>query len=288
MIDLKDYDMVFWFVGDNSRKENTFASSEQARAAYYLDAGGTLFVSGSEIGFDLDYVGHGGSETSDTLFYRHYLKSRLIHTGASVLTNSFGAEGTPFSELTFDFGGIYQESEPDDIEPVYGGEAMINYDFKRSDDTTQYRKCAVAFTGKFRESDKTGKMFYLSLGFENINSDENRDSLMGRVLKYFGTVTDVKEEEHQTVAPADYALSNNYPNPFNPVTHFKVTLPQRQKLSVKVFDLLGREVAEIFNGVKPSGRHEFSWNAINSSSGVYFVKVNAGEFSKTISVMLVK
>lgn len=288
LIDLNDYDMVFWFVGDNSREESTLIGSEQGKVAFYLEDGGTVFMSGSEIGYDLDIIGHEGSDYSDTLFYRHFLKSTLVHTGASVLTNSFGIEETPFEGLSFDFGSVYEDNEPDDIEPVYGGQTMINYDYKRSGDTTQYRKCAVAFTGKFRESDEIGKMFYLSLGFENIGSEAQRNSLMDRVLKYFGTVTDIKEEDKDKNVPGSYALSNNYPNPFNPVTHFNVTLPQREKLTIKVFDVLGREVTRIFSGIKAAGSHKFSWNAVNSSSSVYFIKMNAGEFSKTINVMLVK
>jgi hypothetical protein len=70
-------------------------------------------------------------------------------------------------------------------------------------------------------------------------------------------------------------LSQNYPNPFNPSTIIKFGLATDSKVSVKVFDILGREVATLLNGSLEAGSHEVQFNAKNITSGVYFYKIEA-------------
>ena len=70
-----------------------------------------------------------------------------------------------------------------------------------------------------------------------------------------------------------YSLSNNYPNPFNPSTKITYTIPERSNVSLKVFDLLGSEVAELVNGEIEAGSYDISFNAANLPSGVYFYRL---------------
>ncbi len=90
--------------------------------------------------------------------------------------------------------------------------------------------------------------------------------------------------------PHEYKLSQNYPNPFNPSTKISYSIPKNSFVSIKVFDMLGREVATLLNENKPAGEFEINFNSskFNLSSGIYLYKINAGEFSDTKKMILIK
>jgi hypothetical protein len=88
--------------------------------------------------------------------------------------------------------------------------------------------------------------------------------------------------------PAEYTLHQNYPNPFNPSTTITFSLPRSASTSLKVYDMLGREVATLVNGYTTSGTHEIQFNATNLASGVYFYKLTSGNFTKVNKMMLTK
>jgi len=85
-----------------------------------------------------------------------------------------------------------------------------------------------------------------------------------------------------------YALSQNYPNPFNPTTTISYSIPQNALVTLKVYDVLGSEVAELVNGQVEAGVHKVNFNAYNLNSGIYFYTIKAGNFSETKKLMLVK
>lgn len=92
--------------------------------------------------------------------------------------------------------------------------------------------------------------------------------------------------------PDKFSLSQNFPNPFNPVTEIKYDLPFDSKVEIIVFDISGKEVAEIVNTIQTAGNHSVSFNAASLSSGIYFYKIfTAGgnqNFEKTMKMMLIK
>ncbi len=88
--------------------------------------------------------------------------------------------------------------------------------------------------------------------------------------------------------PEAYALDQNYPNPFNPSTTITFSLPHASHVSLKVFDLLGQEVATLVNGNQTAGPHEVTFNAAGLSSGVYFYKLVSGDFAQVKKMSLVK
>lgn len=87
------------------------------------------------------------------------------------------------------------------------------------------------------------------------------------------TITGV--EEQKSDMPASYKLSQNYPNPFNPTTNFQFQIPTAGVVTIKVYDILGREVAVLLNDVKPAGTYTLTWNASHVSSGVYFYRLQS-------------
>jgi hypothetical protein len=83
-------------------------------------------------------------------------------------------------------------------------------------------------------------------------------------------------------------LLQNYPNPFNPTTKIRYSVLQSSNIILKVFDILGREVATIVNEEKPDGEYEVEFNAANLPSGIYFYQLSAGNFVETKKMVLLK
>ena len=88
--------------------------------------------------------------------------------------------------------------------------------------------------------------------------------------------------------PDVYSLEQNYPNPFNPSTTIKFTIPEEGLVSLKVYDILGKEVSVLLDEMKQKGSYEINFNASGLSSGVYFYKLESGNFSNTKKMFLMK
>jgi hypothetical protein len=97
----------------------------------------------------------------------------------------------------------------------------------------------------------------------------------------------VKETELRAI-PTGIVLQQCYPNPFNPSTIISFTLPTRSFVALKIFDLLGREVATLVSEEMSAGSYSKQWNAANMSSGIYFYRLQAGEVTETKKLVLVK
>lgn len=95
------------------------------------------------------------------------------------------------------------------------------------------------------------------------------------------------EEEISTVA-LTYSLEQNYPNPFNPSTKIEYKIQEAGLVSLKVYDVLGKEVANLVNEAKAVGNHNVTFEAGNLPSGIYFYTIKAGKFINTKKMILVK
>ena len=91
-----------------------------------------------------------------------------------------------------------------------------------------------------------------------------------------------------TKVVTSYALAQNYPNPFNPTTAITYSIPQNSFVTLKVYNVLGSEVAELVNGEVQAGVHKVNFNGFDLNSGVYFYTIKAGNFSETKKLMLMK
>ena len=85
-----------------------------------------------------------------------------------------------------------------------------------------------------------------------------------------------------------FDLYQNYPNPFNPSTTINYTIPERSNVNLKVYDLTGREIATLVQEVQEAGGHSVNFNAEKLSSGVYFYKITAGQYSSVKKMILIK
>ena len=109
----------------------------------------------------------------------------------------------------------------------------------------------------------------------------------GGGFSYIRTSVTSLDLDHQ-LNPIRFTLTNNYPNPFNPVTTFTYQLPESVPVSLQVYDIIGRKVLNINEGIKSSGRHQVTLTASKLSSGTYYCVFTAGGFQKTQKLMLLK
>ncbi len=100
-----------------------------------------------------------------------------------------------------------------------------------------------------------------------------------------GGTSDVEQINHN---PSDYSLKQNYPNPFNPSTTIEFSIPQESFVQLKVFDILGNEVATLANENYSVGNYKADFNGDNLPSGLYIVRITAGNFIQTKKMMLLK
>ncbi|MBL8017852.1 MAG: T9SS type A sorting domain-containing protein, partial [Ignavibacteria bacterium] len=104
----------------------------------------------------------------------------------------------------------------------------------------------------------------------------------------FDTIVPFGIQNLNTGIPNVFALHQNYPNPFNPVTKIKFDIPKFANVTVKVYDVIGNEIAQVFAGDLAAGFYEADFNASSYASGVYFYKIDAGDFTSVKRMVLVK
>ena len=95
-------------------------------------------------------------------------------------------------------------------------------------------------------------------------------------------------EDILTEIPKEYSLLQNYPNPFNPTTTISFNLPSKSFISLKIFDLIGREQATIVSEEMSQGNYSRQWNAERFPSGIYFYRLQTGIFSETKKLLLLR
>ena len=146
--------------------------------------------------------------------------------------------------------------------------------------TSLFRSSPTSDTVKSFSGFSQGQQYYWRVQAQNfIGSGPWSD-----VWNFTANVTGVKEEG----IPTEYSISQNYPNPFNPATKIKFTLPQKTLTKITIYDLLGREIQTLINKELEAGYHEISFDASNFQTGVYFYRIQSGDFSKTNRMVLIK
>ncbi|MGE3240864.1 MAG: dockerin type I domain-containing protein, partial [Pirellulales bacterium] len=174
-VNLSDYDAIIWYSGEESKANDTFNATEQMLVANYLSGGGKLFVSGAEIGFELDSQGAGAA------FYNNSLKADYVSDdGGSYATT--GVAGTIFEgiSLNFDNGTLfYDVGTPDRIAAIGGSIVVMNYASPGSGGA------AIQFT----HPDNGSQVVNFGFPFETITTAANRAAVIDRVFDFFGLNT---------------------------------------------------------------------------------------------------
>ncbi|GLR16773.1 T9SS type A sorting domain-containing protein [Portibacter lacus] len=186
---LSQYDLVVWFLGDNSTVDETFSTAEQGYVKAYLNNGGKLVVSGSELGWDLE---NKGSE-DDKAFINQYLKAIYAGDGDISFTPASGIDSTIFEGLEIPFGVTYVEDYPDEFTPAEGATALLKYNAPGGN-------AAVGYRGLFPEGTVEGGVITMGITLETALV-EDQEALLSKILDYFEIVQHVS-------APSDPQLTS--------------------------------------------------------------------------------
>jgi Secretion system C-terminal sorting domain len=122
-----------------------------------------------------------------------------------------------------------------------------------------------------------------SVNLNGQNTDDQWNFAADKIIQV-GAITSINEKENIFT----YKLEQNFPNPFNPSTKIRYYIPNRQFVSLKVYDLVGNEIVTLVNEETNAGSHEVIFNAKNIASGIYFYTLNTGNFSATKKFLLLK
>jgi len=161
----------------------------------------------------------------------------------------------------------------------------------------------IAYTDSLKQSDytaaswsklttvltsaKTAKNQYYSV---SVSADSAlglaKKNLKAAIDSLVKTSTDVKSVNSNS--PKEFALNQNYPNPFNPSTRIRYSVPQDSYLSVKVYNMVGQEVAKLYEGLRHAGTYTAVFDGARLASGVYFCRMQAGNFTDTKKLILCK
>ena len=267
------FDAIIWFTGDAST-DNTLSVDEQNKLMEYLDNGGRLFLTGQNIGQDIE---------GDTDFYSNYVCADFVIPSAPQ-ANVLGVAGDPISEgldLWIN-GGAGNQSSADAIHGIEP--AIIIYDYN-----------GFPFEAGLRVEKTTGenpyRLVYLAFGFEGISGDWERKELMYRILTWLGQETYIFDENMPNTPL--FSLEQNYPNPFNPQTTIRFALPQKSQVSLNIYDITGQLIRNLISEKKEAGAYSVIWdgkddNAKSVASGLYLYQINTEGYSKIRQCLLLK
>jgi hypothetical protein len=145
---------------------------------------------------------------------------------------------------------------------------------------------AVSFFGTEATNIQAGGEFIFWVGISIGDNEAEMLTNMSQVEAKYSLITSV--EESSLPIPTDYQLKQNYPNPFNPSTKIQFSIPQSEYVSLKIYDVLGNEVAGLINQDLSAGSYDIQFNANNLSSGIYFYQLITGSYSETKKMNLIK
>jgi hypothetical protein len=195
----------------------------------------------------------------------------------------------------------------DSSEAIGGGRVMVkwrisentpgdgNYTFRftwmTSLESSLFKTNRSVYARIFRLSDTTelgtiGLIRQLSTEPFSISNIKGGNTVLDSfAVGAFRKITTVEEPEG---IPTEFCMKQNYPNPFNPSTTISFDLPEKSFVTLKIFDLLGREVAALASEIFSAGRYSRQWNASNIATGIYFYRLQAGSFTQTKKLILLR
>ena len=293
-INLDNYAVVDWILGEEGTATSSFTGSEQDLVKSYLENGGFLFVSGSEIGYDLSSQG----SATDNQFFQDYLKADYISDAAGGQQGTYSSYGVSnslldgISDITFDNGthGTYDVDWPDGIKPVNGAEVCAKFN---DVDYATRGGMGISYTGTFGNSSENGGVVFLSVGFETIYPESKRDQLLDRILNFYETELSIVNNSHVSL-PEEVSIHALYPNPTNSsLTLEFLTDLNNGVAQIAIIDILGRHVKTVDISLAGTYKHTWVWNGMDDHNrelptGIYILTLTSGQTIDTRKVTVLK
>jgi M6 family metalloprotease-like protein len=271
-------DVIVYFTG--RQKFQTLPDSLGDSLRAFLDKGGKLFLSGQNIAEELKAR---NSYLQDQLLHATWKKNIVF--GRNLYGISADKIGGQLPKLVVGGApGASNQASPDEIavDTVVAHPSFI-----------WNSQSGTSYGGLWWENPAKGsKLVFWSFGFEAINDSSaganTQSQAMASVLNWFYGITYTPEFSSRSIVPGSYILNQNYPNPFNPSTQITYGLKKRGQVSLKIFDVLGREVKEAVNSVQEAGWYSVRFDASDLASGVYYYILTSGSFVEAKKMLLLK
>ncbi|MFZ4590362.1 MAG: right-handed parallel beta-helix repeat-containing protein [Ignavibacteria bacterium] len=193
-----------------------------------------------------------------------------------------------FRSGSFEFAYSSSELEFAGFEKKGGFEGDDNFMLSKTENNKIMLDAAIVGAEK---DGMNGEQVIMNLLFtEKQSGNHNVNVLTARARNSSNTPIEITLDGNgiSSEIPTTFSLNQNYPNPFNPSTTIKYGLPNDTKVSLVVFDMLGRKVMTLVNDNQKAGYHEVQFNALNLSSGTYFYRIMAGDFTSIKRMILIK
>jgi len=266
---LLQYDIVIWFTGGDYSEVTT--ASDRTAIGQYIDGGGKMFMTSQDLGWH-------SNETGNIAWFNSRFKANYI-ADDSGLRSVTGSAGSPFEGVSLNLytgDGADFTPYPSTIAPIGGSTECFRYGATSN-------VAGVVYEGDYR-------LVYFAFPFEAINGQTARNNLMTQVLGFLREGTVVADE---VARPDKSLIVSASPNPFNAAVSLEFELLNSAEVTLDVFDLSGRMVARLINGDLFAGKQRTIWDGRSSSneelpSGVYLVRLKAGELTTTSKILLAK
>jgi hypothetical protein len=269
--DLSTYQIVMWSSGD---VVPVFTSDQVNALQDYLDQNGLLFINGQDIGADI-FEAVGQSQFAQSFFNNYLHASYVANFGGSYFIT--GVAGDPIGDgFAFPLGASLYDRSPDQVAP-YDTNATAVLKFSSS---TNY--------AGIKADNKNYRIVYFAIGLEQIADAAIRDTVISRVITWLKEGVLVGVDDKDPAIAESFTLNQNYPNPFNPSTRISYSIAEDAQVSLKVYDIMGAEITELVNQKQSAGVYEIQFDASNLSSGMYFYKLSAGDFTSIKKMTLLK
>jgi hypothetical protein len=265
-----------------------------------IDSGGIAYVAGQTESSDFPtlnpYQTHQGSSDAivaklssagNSLLFGTYLGGSEWDWGWNIVVDGNGSSFVIGTTRSADFPTLnpYQmyQGEYDAFVTMLSssGNTLAYSTFLGGNDNEYGRGIAIDGDGNAYVIGRTE-----STDFPTLNPYQTYQSEWDVFVTKFGPVTGINE--NISILPQTYQLLQNYPNPFNGSTCIYYNLPKGCHVNISIYDILGRRVADIVNGFRQPGHHQANWNASGYVSGIYFYKIEAGDYSETKKMILLK
>jgi len=170
-----------------------------------------------------------------------------------------------------------------------GGDNYINTLFDDSS-AVAISNGTAPFTGTFRPESPLSVFNGLNVhGNWVLKVNDQAAGDTGRIERYYlNVIYNAVLVVNNKQIPVKFELGQNFPNPFNPVTTIKYSVPKQAFVVIKIYDILGREVKILVNDMRIAGNYEIDFNASHLASGVYFYKIKSGDFTDVKKLVLLK
>ncbi|NUO80999.1 choice-of-anchor B family protein [candidate division KSB1 bacterium] len=276
--------VIIWYTG-NAAGGEVLTAAERDSIAAHLERGGNIFLTGQNLAESLQ----------GTAFLRDRLHVAFAQNSTDLLLN--GVPNDPVgnglnSIVTAGVGGANNQNSRDVLQPDAGAHASIVYDLA----TMQVAGVRV------EDAVHHSRLVLFGFGLEAVSARAgfaSRENILTNVLNWLNGMTAVAEPPAASALPGEFRLSPSYPNPWHATAHETVVrydLPANlaaQRVSLKVYDALGREIAVLIDKTYAPGSFTARWNGRNAlgeivKSGVYFCKLQAGELQQVRKIVFVR